>query len=587
MLDFLAALALLTTTESTGTYTVNLSNYTGSIAVGAALWYDNDSTATGNVSGGTPVTNTTSLNDDRALSVNSITVNEGGGYAVFTVSANAGQTMNLALSNGTTNPTATSGTDYTNALEYWDGSNWVSYTAGFTVPGASNAAVSLYVRIAVTNDTTFENAEDFKLTATYTSGASRSAVGVASIVDDGTGTKYDGTLTNGSPTTDVTNLNDDRSGPITVTGGSYNENSPRAVFTVNANPGQVLTLDVLNAAEPGKAPTGDNEGKPNDSLDTAPIYFSLDGGATWQLYTGPITAGNVPVLVAVDITNERDDVYEGEEQLKLVVTSGGQSASGYASIFDDGTGLIKRPDGSTDNTTPKDDDRPKPVAPPAPVPPAPLPIAPAPEAPQPDPVKPPTQVFSSEVQPLAPRLVPVEAPLPLGDILTSSSGFRVAVNETASPGLSLHRGITDQFVEGNGSSSKVSLPYDAFIHSNKDAVIKLDAKLADNSPLPNWVRFDPATGSFEVNPPKDFKGKLDLKVVALDDDGREATALFQLFVGDKPAEQKPQSRNSLTEKLRLAGQRPITLIKVGDVTRPSAAPEVAKRVAAVQRATAG
>jgi VCBS repeat-containing protein len=541
---------------------------------------------TGNVSGGSPVTNTTSLNDDRALSVNSITVNEGGGYAVFTVSANAGQTMNLALSDGTTNPTATSGTDYTNALEYWDGSNWVSYTAGFTVPGASNAAVLLYVRVAITNDSTFENAEDFKLTATYTSGASRSAVGVATIVDDGTGTKYDGTLTNGSPTTDLTNLNDDRSGLITVTGGNYNENSPRAVFTVNANSGQVLTLDVQNAAQSGKAPTGDNEGKPNDSLDTAPIYYSLDGGATWQLYTGPITAGNVPVLVAVDITNERDDVYEGEEQLKLVVTSGGQSTSGYASIFDDGTGLIKQPDGSTDNTTPKDDDRPKPALAPKP-PEAPAPKAPAPEAPQPDPVKPPTQVFSSEVQPLAPRLVPVEAPVPLGDVLTSSSGFRVAVNETASPGLALNRGITDQFVEGNGSSSKISMPYDAFIHSNKDAVIKLDAKLADNSPLPNWVRFDPATGSFEVNPPKDFKGKLDLKVVAMDDDGREATALFQLFVGDKPADQKPQSRNSLTEKLRLAGQRPITLIKVGDVTRPSAAPEVAKRVATVQRATVG
>ena len=380
-------------------------------------------------------------------------------------------------------------------------------------------------------------------------------------------------------------LDDDRL--ITVTGGSYNENSPRAVFTVNANPGQVLTLDVQNAAEPGKAPTGDNEGKLNDSLDTAPIYYSLDGGATWQLYTGPITAGNVPVMVAVDITNERDDVYEGEEQLKLVVTSGGQSASGYSSIFDDGTGLIKQPDGSTDNTTPKDDDRPKPASMPLP-PEAPTPLPAAPEPSQPDPVKQPSQVFSSEVQPLAPRLVPVEAPVPLGDVLTSSSGFRVAVNDTASPGLSLYRGITDQFVEGNGSSSKVSLPYDAFIHSNKDAVIKLDAKLADNSPLPNWVRFDPATGSFEVNPPKDFKGKLDLKVVALDDDGREATALFQLFVGDKPAEQKPQSRNSLTEKLRLAAQRPVTLIKVGgDATRPSPAPEVAMRAAAVQRATAG
>jgi hypothetical protein len=173
--------------------------------------------------------------------------------------------------------------------------------------------------------------------------------------------------------------------------------------------------------------------------------------------------------------------------------------------------------------------------------------------------------------------------------LTSSSGFRVAVNETASPGLALNRGVTDQFVEGNGSSAKVSLPYDAFIHSNKDAVIKLDAKLADNSPLPDWVRFDPATGSFEVNPPKDFKGKLDLKVIAMDDDSREAVALFQLFVGDMPAEQKSQSRNSLTEKLRLAGlQRPITLIKLGgEVTKPAPAREVSVRAVEVPRATAG
>jgi hypothetical protein len=103
------------------------------------------------------------------------------------------------------------------------------------------------------------------------------------------------------------------------------------------------------------------------------------------------------------------------------------------------------------------------------------------------------------------------------------------------------------------------------------------------------VRFDPATGSFEVNPPKDFKGKLDLKVIAMDDDSREAVALFQLFVGDKPAEQKPQSRNSLTEKLRLAGQqRPITLIKLGgEVTKPAPTREVSVRAVEAPKATAG
>jgi hypothetical protein len=417
------------------------------------------------------------------------------------------------------------------------------------------------VRVAVTNDSTFENAEDFKLTATYTSGASRSATGVATIVDDGTGTKYDGTLTSGSPTTDNTNLNDDRT--ITVTGGSYNENSPRAVFTVNANPGQVLTLDVQNAAEPGKAPTGDNEGKPNDSLDNAAIYYSLDGGATWQLYTGPITVGNVPVLVAVDITNERDDFYEGEEQLKLVVTSAGQSASGYASIFDDGTGDItptidpstRNNPGNNDPAVVKDDDRPKP-APLPPPPPAPVlpPAPPAEPAPLP-PVATPPQAFSSTLAPLAPRLVPVEPPLSLGNVLTSGDGYRVPASESAPVGLTINRGITDQFIKSTDAVSKISLPFDAFIHSNKDAVIKLEARKADNSSLPRWVQFDP------------FKGKLDLKVMARDDEGREAVVLFQMFIGEQ-APSSPQSRESFSEKLRMvAGKRPVTLVRVADLSK--------------------
>jgi large repetitive protein len=679
---------------------------------------------TGTITGGNPVTNTISLNDDRSLAVNSITVNEGGGYAVFTVSANAGQTMNLALSNGTVNPTATSGTDYTNSLEYWDGSAWVAYSAGFTVPGATNAAVSLYVRVAITNDSTFENAEDFKLTATYTSGASRSATGAATIVDDGTGTNYTGTITGGNPVTntislnddrslavnsitvnegngsnyavisvgtiagqtlnltladgtavrtgsgdtmdfgstlqywngsawtnysagftvpgtananttvlvrvllnadstfensenftltaayanggsksatgtatikddgtgtkftngnptgndpttitDNTNLDDDRSQPITVTGGNYNENSPRAVFTVNATQGQVLTLDVQDDAEPGKAPTGDNEGKPNDSLDNAAIYYSLDGGATWQRYTQPITAGSVPVLVAVDISNERDNVYEGEEQLKLVVTSGGQSASGYSSIFDDGTGTVtqdirqntRNDTGANDPSVTKDDDRPKakPLPPVLPTTP-PLSTRPEPTLDLP-PVKPAPLAFNSELAPVAPALKPIDPPQPLGATLTSSSGRPFVANESAPPGLSLFSGVTDQFVQSTQAATTISIPYDAFVHSDKNAVIKLQAKQADDSPLPKWVEFDPAAGTFTVKPPKDFKGKLDLKVIARDDDGREATALFQMFVGEQdPVETKPQSRSSFTEKLRMAGKRPVTLVRVAE-----------------------
>jgi len=108
------------------------------------------------------------------------------------------------------------------------------------------------------------------------------------------------------------------------------------------------------------------------------------------------------------------------------------------------------------------------------------------------------------------------------------------------------------------------MPADAFVHSKQDAVVKLEAKLADDAKLPAWVRFDPQTGSFEVDAPKNFKGKLDLKVIARDDDGREATVMFRIFVGEEPAKDQPandkpagklSSRNSLSEKLRLAAQR--------------------------------
>ncbi len=415
------------------------------------------------------------------------------------------------------------------------------------------------------------------MTAAYANGGTKSATGTATVKDDGTGTKFTGgnpSSNDPSTITDSNNLDDDRPGSITVTGGNYNENSPRAVFTVNASAGQVLTLDVQNAAQPGKAPTGDNEGKPNDSLDTAPIYYSLDGGATWQLYNGPITAGNVPVLVAVDISNERDNVYEGEEQLKLVVTSGGQSASGFSSIFDDGTGTVTanitqqttNNAGANDPAVVKDDDRPAPaLTPPAP-PPAPSPSAPPVLLTPPPPLAPTVPSFASALTPLAPAIVPADPPgLSMIDAVTSGSGYQIPVSETAPPGLTLYQGITDQFVQTVGAMTKVSLPFDAFIHTNKDAVIKLEAKQVDNSNLPSWVQFDPATGVFEVTPPPSFKGKLDLKVVARDDDGREAVAIFQMFIGEQ-TQPRAQGRDSFSEKLRMAGKRPVTLVRVADAS---------------------
>ena len=111
--------------------------------------------------------------------------------------------------------------------------------------------------------------------------------------------------------------------------------------------------------------------------------------------------------------------------------------------------------------------------------------------------------------------------------------------------------------------------------------------MADDSRLPNWVQFDPASGTFQVNPPANFKGKLDIKVVARDDDGREAVAIFQMFIGEQSqAPAGPQSRESFSEKLRMAGKRPITWVRVGEVTQIKA-PVAAREVSTVQRARIG
>ena len=314
-------------------------------------------------------TNNITLDDDRAITISSPLVNEASDYVVFTLTGNSGQTVSLQLQDDSNNGLVSGKANIleNQILKIWNGLDWVNYDA--TNLPTFNAAGKIFVRVDIIaeQDAPYEGGETFKLNATLT-GTSTVVAGEATIIDDGTGVKYPGTFTNGTPTTDNTSLEDDRVANLSVIGGRYNEGSPRAVFTVNASPGLLLTLDVLNVADTGKAPSGGNEGKPDDSLDSAPIYYSLDGGATWQLYNNgtPITAGNVPVLVAVDIANEQDNVYEGEEQFKLLVTSGSLTASAFGTIVDDGTGTVTQPitnlstneTGANNPAAPKDDDRP-------------------------------------------------------------------------------------------------------------------------------------------------------------------------------------------------------------------------------------
>jgi hypothetical protein len=508
------------------TFRLVATNTGGTSAAGIATVQDD---ATGDIFKEDGTTDATAVkDDDRLLTVSSLSVNEGSSYAVFEVSGASGQLTSLALGVGITNAATSSGIDYGassgSGLQYFDGVSWQTYTGGLV---ALNSSGKLLVRTAVLNDVTLDTGETFRLVATNTGGTS--AAGTAAIKDDATGDIFK--ESGGADALAV--KDDDRL--LTLTSPVVNEGSPYAVFTVNGGAGQLAKLEFSNGTA--------------TSADFGPgVEVSADGGSTWVSYVSiSLVALNAQGELLVRTPVIQDNNLEYSETFTLTATNtGGSSTVVSAKIVDEGNGTFFKLDGTEDTSILKDDDRPLPLQPTSA-----LKIAPRIA----DSIPPPAEIpwaplspFNSVISPIDSKLIPVTDFGPvIGDILTSSAGFRTVVNESASIGLNVYRGVSDQFVDGL-APTKVSIPADAFIHSQKEAVVKLESKQADNTDLPDWVSFDSRTGTFEVDAPVGFKGKIDVKVTARDDNGREATVIFRIFVGEKSQSKKPQSEKPQSEK---------------------------------------
>jgi hypothetical protein len=142
----------------------------------------------------------------------------------------------------------------------------------------------------------------------------------------------------------------------------------------------------------------------------------------------------------------------------------------------------------------------------------------------------------------------------LSDVYTRSEGFRTVVAKADEPALVLFRGVPDQYTE-SGSRLSVTIPADAFAHTQPKEVVRLAATQADGRPLPSWVTFNTQTGQFTGEVPPGTVGELRIKVIARDMQGREATALFRVNVGNlkqegKPNAATPQGKTGLSEQLR-------------------------------------
>src|SRR3569832_230992 len=96
--------------------------------------------------------------------------------------------------------------------------------------------------------------------------------------------------------------------------------------------------------------------------------------------------------------------------------------------------------------------------------------------------------------------------------------------------LSFGQGIADlQMISGN-VPIHIQVPHDAFVHTRADAQITLYASMADGSPLPAWLHFDPAKGEFTGTPDGSVHGVLSIKVMARDNAGNEVETIFHIQV---------------------------------------------------------
>jgi hypothetical protein len=415
---------------------------------------------------------------------------------------------------------------------------------------------SFFVSVPTVEDAESEGLERFTLTATLPEGTQDRAE--SGIVDDGSGQTYDPT---GTPDPNAI-ATDDR--PVTVSSTEVNEASPFTYFDLKGGDAQRISL----VLEPG---TASDQGIDFGTTDSSRLAFSIDGGTTWTNYTGGLVqlSQDGTMLVRTAITN--DGLPDDGETLNLrVLTTGGREVVGTATIRDDGSGPVFDSRGR-DTDLPKDDDRPRPpVVLPPPAPP-PLPVAPPPAVitvvvPPPRPTFNSALGVESAVTSTTQAIIPDARPAAaVGEVLTSSSGFRATVIEAPQPALVLFRGITDQFVEGNRSTT-FNLPADAFAHTRADAVLSVDAKQTDGQPLPSWMQFDSQAGTFRVNPPPGFSGTLEIQITARDTEGRAVSANFKFSVGETapspaPATQpsseapRPQSRTGLSDQIRLTQAR--------------------------------
>ena len=97
--------------------------------------------------------------------------------------------------------------------------------------------------------------------------------------------------------------------------------------------------------------------------------------------------------------------------------------------------------------------------------------------------------------------------------------------------------VVPQLTVSAGRPFEFTLPAGTFV-SAPGTTITVEARLANGEPLPSWLRFDPASGSFSGEPPPGWRESLNIMVIARDQAGHQAVTRVQVQF---EAQREPQS----------------------------------------------
>jgi hypothetical protein len=131
--------------------------------------------------------------------------------------------------------------------------------------------------------------------------------------------------------------------------------------------------------------------------------------------------------------------------------------------------------------------------------------------------------------------------------LTSSEGYRMMVIEVSGVPLAVYRGHPDLALTP-GVLLEHQVPSDVFAHADPKAVVMLKLAQIDGKPLPGWIQFNGKTGKLLVQPPEGVKGDFVVRLVAIDQAGREVVTIFRISV--RQTGEVDIGRTSFSDKIK-------------------------------------